>query len=271
MQHIFHPTDLSAGSTTAFLHALRLATAVHTRLTLMHVNEVEELEHAALPGVRSKLAQWGLINGPQDMAGLLALGLGVKKVLAEGDDPVTACLDYLERHPADLIVLATQQRDGRSAWLQPRVAEPLARRSTCPTLFVPHVGDGFVDARTGALLLKNILVPVAHDPDPQPAIEAAARLAALVGEDGVRITLLHVGATTDAPSVALPENPGVVWDRMVLSGEVERTIVEAAKARRSDLVVMTTKGHDGFLDALRGNTTERVLRQVECPVLAVSA
>lgn len=33
---------------------------------------------------------------------------------------------------------------------------------------------------------------------------------------------------------------------------------------------MATKGHEGFLDALRGTTTERVLRQAECPVLAVA-
>ena len=34
-----------------------------------------------------------------------------------------------------------------------------------------------------------------------------------------------------------------------------------------DLVVMASRGHDGFLDALRGSTTERVLRQVTCPLL----
>jgi nucleotide-binding universal stress UspA family protein len=32
---------------------------------------------------------------------------------------------------------------------------------------------------------------------------------------------------------------------------------------------MATEGHQGFLDALRGSTTERVLRGALCPVLAV--
>jgi nucleotide-binding universal stress UspA family protein len=32
---------------------------------------------------------------------------------------------------------------------------------------------------------------------------------------------------------------------------------------------MATDGRDGFLDALRGSFTERVLRGVDCPVLAV--
>jgi nucleotide-binding universal stress UspA family protein len=34
---------------------------------------------------------------------------------------------------------------------------------------------------------------------------------------------------------------------------------------------MATEGRHGFLDAVRGSTTERVLREAGCPVLAVPA
>jgi len=37
------------------------------------------------------------------------------------------------------------------------------------------------------------------------------------------------------------------------------------------LIVMATEGHRDFLDALRGSTTERVLRAADCAVLAVPA
>jgi len=33
--------------------------------------------------------------------------------------------------------------------------------------------------------------------------------------------------------------------------------------------VMSTAGHEGFLDALRGSVTEQVLRHSPCPLLAV--
>jgi nucleotide-binding universal stress UspA family protein len=36
-------------------------------------------------------------------------------------------------------------------------------------------------------------------------------------------------------------------------------------------MVFTTEGHRDFFDALRGSTTERVLRASHCPVLAVPA
>jgi len=45
--------------------------------------------------------------------------------------------------------------------------------------------------------------------------------------------------------------------------------LQASKACRADLIVMSTTGHDGFLDALRGSTTERVVRGANCPVLAI--
>jgi nucleotide-binding universal stress UspA family protein len=38
-----------------------------------------------------------------------------------------------------------------------------------------------------------------------------------------------------------------------------------------DLIVLTTQGHMDLLDALRGSTTERVLRGANCAVLAVPA
>jgi nucleotide-binding universal stress UspA family protein len=37
----------------------------------------------------------------------------------------------------------------------------------------------------------------------------------------------------------------------------------------ADVVAMPTAGHHGILDALRGSTTERVLRHAGCPVLAM--
>ncbi len=48
-------------------------------------------------------------------------------------------------------------------------------------------------------------------------------------------------------------------------------IVKLAKERSVDLIMMSTAGREGFLDALRGSITQRVLRLSECPLLAVPA
>jgi nucleotide-binding universal stress UspA family protein len=46
-------------------------------------------------------------------------------------------------------------------------------------------------------------------------------------------------------------------------------ILDVAAGMAAELIVMTTRGHRGLADALRGSTTERVMGGARCPVLAV--
>jgi nucleotide-binding universal stress UspA family protein len=48
-------------------------------------------------------------------------------------------------------------------------------------------------------------------------------------------------------------------------------ILSAASYYLADLLVMPTAGRHGFLDALRGSTTEQVLRRAPCALLALPA
>jgi nucleotide-binding universal stress UspA family protein len=58
---------------------------------------------------------------------------------------------------------------------------------------------------------------------------------------------------------------------MTRTGDVIHGIVDTAREIEADLVVMSTDGRNGFLDALRGSHSERVLRQVSAPLLTVPA
>jgi nucleotide-binding universal stress UspA family protein len=57
----------------------------------------------------------------------------------------------------------------------------------------------------------------------------------------------------------------------VRQGDVVETILRTAAEIDADLIAMPTAGHHGIFDALRGSTTERVLRHAPCPVLAMPA
>ena len=48
-------------------------------------------------------------------------------------------------------------------------------------------------------------------------------------------------------------------------------IIDTADELDAELIVMATRGHDSLLDALRGSTTEQVLRNSGRAVLAVPA
>lgn len=271
LRRIFHPTDFSPASEVAFIHALKLALASRGELTIFHFARSAEADgnvHEP-PQVRETLAQWGLIppHSPRDAVG--ALGLRVRKVDVGGHDPTAAILDYLGDHPADLMVLATQQRGGVARWLYREVASPLAQRSALIAVFVPAGVEGFVDFNTGHVRLQRILVPVDQHPHPQPAIEMLPAIVGAFHAGVLMVELLHVGTAATMPRVHLPEADGWTWTKRLVQGDVVDEILRTAAAESADLLVLTTQGRRGFLDALRGSTTERVVRGARCPVLAV--
>lgn len=271
IEGIFLPSDFSEASGVAFRHALKAALIAQAQLSILHVsNGATAAEWQDFPRVRETLEHWGLIPVNSPKSAVRELGLDVRKIEAHAKDPVRACLGFLEKHPADLIVLAVHQREGRTRWLAHPVGEPVARNAGQMTLFVPHGVGGFVGS-AGEVSLKSILIPIAAKPRPQPAIEAVRRLIAAFKLPAGEVTLLHVGKEHDAPAVSLPTIPGWTWRRASREGDVIDSIVDVANETSADLVVMTTDGRDGFLDALRGSHSERVLRRIKCPLLGLPA
>lgn len=66
---------------------------------------------------------------------------------------------------------------------------------------------------------------------------------------------------------ALPsELDGIAITRLLLRGDPAREIVETARDRNIDLIVMSTHGHGAFYRLLLGSVTAKVLHETECPV-----
>lgn len=271
LQHVFHPSDFSDASATAFAHALKAALIAKADLTMLHVAGREELDWAGFPGVRDTLERWALLPPNSPKNAVPKLGIDVKKIIARHADPVEAVVNYLTNHSADLLVLATNQNKGRVQWLQKSVATPLAIKSRLMTLFLPHGVKGFVSLDDGSVSLRRILIPIDAQPDPLSAVQAAARIALQLNCPTGTFTLLHVGEEGHEPDVTMPEVPGWGWERLTRQGDVTEVILETARERTADLIVMSTEGRNGFLDALRGSQTERVLRGSSCPLLAIPA
>lgn len=271
---IFHPSDFSKASEVAFRHALKIALQSKAKLDIMHVEprlSPEKPYWLDFPAVRATLTRWGILPEGAQREEVIKTGLRVRKILRSSTDPLETMLRHFRRFPPDLIVLATHQRDGLDRWLHKAVAEPLARRSGAMTLFVPREGRGFVSLDDGSVALKKILVPVDRDPDPQTALEKALLLARGLGSGTGEFRLVHVGPRGTAPVLAPPLGRGWSYDLVVRLGDVVSEILNTEHDWRPDLIVLATQGHLDFLDALRGSTTERVLRGAHCPVLAVPA
>ena len=94
--------------------------------------------------------------------------------------------------------------------------------------------------------------------------DASAIVPLLVAEEWTgRLQALAAKDSAMLDGAALPVS--------VHTGDVISTILKIAAEQKVNLIAMPTAGHHGFLDALRGSTTERVVRHAPCPVLAVPA
>jgi nucleotide-binding universal stress UspA family protein len=272
---IFHPSDFSSASKVAFGHSLKIALQSKAKLDIMHVEahlKPEKAHWLDFPAVRATLTRWSILPSGVQQKEVAKAGLRIRKILTSSADPVESMLRHFHRFPPDLIVLATHQREGLDRWLHKAVAEPLARRSRAMTLFIPHEGGGFVSPNDGSVALKKILVPIDHDPDPQSALDRALLLARGLNCVAGEFRLIHIATDNRKPPVVdLPLGRGWSFETIVRRGEVVDEILKAEANWRPDLMVLATQGHMGFLDALRGSTTERVLRRAHCAVLAVPA
>ncbi|MCC6139207.1 MAG: universal stress protein [Nitrospira sp.] len=269
-QRILHPSDFSEDSHTALLHAVKLAVALQGELTVMHVDPgVARKDFEDFPKVRPILEQWGLLPPGSARERVQDLGIAIRKSRALANNPTEGILQYMSAHPADLLVMATHQYDGLARWRHQSVAEPVARGTHSPALFVPSHVEGFIARDSGRLKLRRILIPVNADTHPQRAVDSAVQLATALGGDNQTGIVMHVGDDSALSRIRFPHRDGWLWHSMTCRGNLVDVILAMGADFDVDLIVMTTAGHDSLLDLMRGSITERVVRGARCPVLAL--
>ena len=142
--------------------------------------------------------------------------------------------------------------------------------------------------------VEHVLVPVDFSEGTGRVIEWAGHLAE---EHESRVTLLHAyhlpvefqqleGAALPADfwvsvrkeaensleGLAKPlRERGIEVETAACDGYAATVIVEEAKLRKADLIVMGTHGLSGIKHLLLGSIAERVVQKAPCPVLTVKA
>ena len=271
LRRIFHPTDFSQESETAFMHALKFALQAEASLHILHVDPPHKKHsYARFPKVRQTLADWGLLPEDAFKDDLARLKLRINKSIATGQDPRKAMLGYLEKKVPDLMVLSTQQREGLARLFKPSLAGSLSRETGSLTFFLPSSCQGFVDPDSGTVRLRRILVPLDFDPPSTETLDMAISFCNLLGCQEIDAILLHITGKDGPMTFKYPDQPGWHWEMVHGMGDPVEGIVQAAISRQADLIIMGTLGRSGILDAFRGSTTERVVREAPCPVLAVN-
>jgi nucleotide-binding universal stress UspA family protein len=284
---ILFASDLSPESDRAFEHARFLAERFDAYLTIYHGLEMPRSQYAGWVDVDDdRRARWEqrVREDLSRRASTLKIPheVVVQGQLVGGHFLVDlALLEVIHKTRPDLTVMATRGRKGFASFFLGSVTEQVVQHAGQPVLCVRKSGHGLV------LPYQRLLVPT----DLSPASRRAFPLAALLARSfeasvlGLYVvpapTLATLAGVPDAPAprvpaadevrrVLLPDFEGVpVEARVCTTGAPWHRIVQSAEEQKTDLVVMSTRGHDSVHDAIIGSNAERVLRHAPCPVLVV--
>jgi nucleotide-binding universal stress UspA family protein len=258
------------GATVHALHVLLPEPYVYTapETTAVAIEAQEENAQAEMQRVEGQLA--GL---PHEVS--VARGVGVWLTLEQA---IAGC-------GADLIVLGTHGRTGAQKLLLGSVAEEIFRRSQVPVLTIgPWAHKG---VHNGAHF-QRVLFATDFTPDSLAAVPYAISLAQ---EHQARLILLHVTRPRDPGAEYRPGEPSVanalyelhelvpkdaeLWCRpeaVLEYGEAAARILEAAKERNADLIVLGVRnaaGHLGAATHLERSVAHKIVAHAHCPVLTV--
>ena len=188
---------------------------------------------------------------------------------------------------ADLTVLGARGLGAVTSFLLGSVSLGVAREAPCPVLVCKGVArpirsitvalDGSDHARAALRLLSRLPLPAdvalhlvavvepLRYPSTAPSIIGPPLLGAI--RDYENESRKRLEAVLAAAAAELPEGTRVTTT--VVVGGPALSILTAAEAHRSDLVVVGARGLGAIKRVLLGSVSEAVLRQAACPVLVV--
>jgi nucleotide-binding universal stress UspA family protein len=283
MNNVLFPTDFSSAADAAIPYATEIVRRFGARLHALHVRP-PVINPMTEPAAWPVLERAAMADADAERNSLLAAFPGIQPdVIIEEGDFWQILKSSIEKQAVDLIVLDTRGRTGAAKFFLGSKAEEIFREAPCAVLTIgPH---------SHAKPLRGESTEILCATDFSPASAGAAAFAiSLAQEFQARLTLLHVIAEEkpcDLGSAAeLVGSAGRLLHKFVpLEAEmwcdphfaVERgpaaeKILEAAKQRQADLIVLGARRPSGFPGAathLPMATAHKVITHATCPILTV--
>ncbi len=254
---IVQATDLYPDADAILEHGIVFAHRTGGDLITLHVSG--DLAEHPLSDPEKLLKNWSQEE----------LGIDHHSVVCRIDEnPKKGLLKSVETNDADLLIVGTRQQNEESQISGESVSEMVAIGAGMPTL-VLHLGQPGLVTDEGNFELKRVLLPVGDGEEARDAIRGLREMLVRLQIDDVDIHLLRVGDDEIIDHLTIPERDGWRWHREKRQGYVSNVIGEICEERDIDLVVMSTRGQDGIIDAFSGTHTQKVIRRVPRPLLVI--
>ncbi len=273
IKQILVPTDGSEHAALGVQYGIGLAKQHEASLIGLHVVDIRLLEGPFLRDISASLGTAPYVNYQNNMAFILeekgkaALADFAQHCEKSGvqfqASQMTGSVAHTIIEQSELADLVVMGRGGEhSEWLRGLIGsttEAVVRHSQCPVL---------VTGRTEAKIQRFV---VAYDGSPHA--RHALQFATSIGETWlVPFEVLTVGKNGQqhlADARAYLDAHDLTVEYSVLEGDPRDVIVDFARDRQADLLVMGAYGHSKVRELLLGSTTQYVINHAPCPVLLV--
>lgn len=279
--NILFATDFSAASNAAAPIAIEIARRYGAKVYGVHLNRFDDYT-AAAPNAWAAIAEAAEKETKEDAGRLNKQLQSIEHevVIGEGDTWEVVS-NLIEQKEIDLVVLGTRGRTGLGRAILGSVAEQILRQAPCPVLTVgPHVNPWSDEyAKMREILYATDLAtdfPI-----------AAPYAISLAQENQAHLVLLHViehpkvGELVKSSEVVdfkerklqklVTEQAGLWCDPtyIVEQGPAAEKILDVAKRRHTDLIVLGARPARGLATHLTIGTVHKIVSQATCPVLTI--
>jgi len=266
MEKLLVATDGSTYSENAVKEAIHLAKNCSSRLFAVSI-VITNLEfEVTMPQVVEKEEKKALAHLEAVKAQASKEGIDCDITVIHGGEPYQDIIRHATKNHVDMIIVGRHGRTGLVRLMMGSVAAKVIGHAPCNVLVV---------SPNARIEFKNILVATDGSQYSESAIREAIGIAKRCNSSLVALSVASADEERKAAednvrrATELASKEGVKAEGVALIGKPYETIVEAAKQKRADLIVVGSHGRRGLDRLLMGSVTERVIGHSETAVLIV--
>lgn len=276
------PTDGSEFSEGAIREAISLAKSCSSKLIVVSVIETNPEYETLAPQLVEKAEKEARQHLESVKAQAEKEGVQCETIARQGDEPYKYIVEEAEKNKVSMIIMGRRGRTGLKRLMMGSVTARVIGHAPCNVVVVP---------RAAKLEFRNVVVATDGSKYSDAAASEAISIAKLCGANLIVISVvpseeaaivhsemqkgliadkeLHEGENNVKKIKELAEKQGIKTTGFVYAGKPYEAILEAAKEKKADLIVVGSHGRTGLDRLLMGSVAERVIVLSSCAVLIV--
>ena len=285
LEKLLLSTDGSEFSEGAIREAIDIAKICSSKLFVVSVVETNPEFEALAPQIVEKFENETREHLESVKSRASKEGVDCETIAHHSDEPFKSIVEDAAKKQVDMVVMGRRGRTGLKRLLMGSVTAKVIGHALCKVLVVP---------RAARVEFKNILVATDGSKHSDVAVSEAIGIAKRCGSkltvisvvpsesisplDIVRSDMQHKLVAEEDRLTAerninkvkeLAEKEGVQADTLIFAGRPYEVIVNTAKEKNADLIVVGSHGRTGLSRLMMGSVTERVIGHADCAVLVV--